>query len=81
MHYGQCKNAEYMEKVGKKVITSQRRNLSVSTQWAQITYSSINKTYTTNEQSRILLFGSFVSFVMTVRAETPGRKEVKPGPD
>ena len=51
MHYGQCKNAEYMEKVGKKVITSQRRNLSVSTQWAQITYSSINKTYTTNEQS------------------------------
>lgn len=76
MHYGQCENGEYMEKVGNKLITCQRRNLSVSTQWAQITYSSINKTYTTNEQSsRILLFGFFVSFVMTVRAERPAGKK------
>ena len=32
--------------------------------------------------SRILLFGSFVCFVMTVRAaERPGIKELKPDPD
>ena len=51
MHYGQFENGRYMKKVGNKLITCQRRNLSVSTQWAQITYSSINKTYASNEQS------------------------------